>query len=301
MDDEKLPYDDAPIGIFDSGYGGLTVAREICELLPQENIVFVGDSARCPYGPRELGEVDGFVQQICRWLIMRHVKLIVIACNTATAAGLSHAQRRFPVPVVGVVEPGARAAAHTTANRKVGVIATQGTVDSGVYADAIRHLDAGIAVTSAPAPRFVEIAEMGVELLGDVAESGADGVTSDVSEVFVRPEFEGVAREYLDPLRQEGIDTLVLGCTHYPLLKELIGSVMGNDVTLVSSAEETARDVAEMLERRCALAPCDNEARREFYTTGSDVDEFRRFGELVLVRPMDSVSCIDLDDGGDAS
>ena len=146
-------FDNAPIGVFDSGFGGLTVAREIAKALPEESIIYVGDSARCPYGPRSLSEVDGFVQQIGSWLVQRGVKLIVIACNTATAAGLAHAQQTFPVPVIGVVEPGARAAAHATRNKRVGVIATKATVESDAYTKAIRHLDAGITVFSTAALR----------------------------------------------------------------------------------------------------------------------------------------------------
>ncbi len=288
-------FDDAPIGIFDSGYGGLTVVREICEHLPQENIVFVGDSARCPYGPRDLAEVDRFVQQICKLLISRHVKMIVVGCNTATAAGLAHAQRSFSVPIIGVVEPGARTAVRMTVNRKVGVIATQGTVDSHVYSDAISHLDVGISVFSAAAPRFVEIAEMGVKLFDGVIQEDEGDLPSNVSSVYVRPEFEEVAREYLEPLKDHDIDTLVMGCTHYPLLKDLIGHVMGDEVALVSSAAETAREVAETLSLRCALAHLGNEAYREFLTTGDDVDEFKRFGERVLSHPMDHTAHVDLE------
>ena len=131
------PFNDAPIGIFDSGFGGLTVAREIAKELPEESIVYFGDTARCPYGPRSQDEVDGFVQQICTWLVGRDVKLLVIACNTATAAGLEHAQQRFSIPVIGAVIPGARAAARATKNRRVGVIATKGTVESGCYPQAL--------------------------------------------------------------------------------------------------------------------------------------------------------------------
>lgn len=284
-------FDNAPIGVFDSGYGGLTVVREICRRLPGENILFVGDSARCPYGPRDLSEVEGFVQQICSWLVGQGVKMIVIACNTATAAGLSRAQRAFPVPIVGVVEPGARAAAHATLNRKVGVIATKGTVASNVYSEAIRHLDAGITVFSTPTPRFVEIAELGIKM----AEGPIESYMSEASKVYVRPEFEEIAREYLEPLRRCGIDTLVLGCTHYPLLKALIGSVVGREVTLVSSAEETARDVEEILARRRAFAQRGNASRRRFLTSGDDIEEFRRFGSRVLSMPMDDVSHVDFE------
>lgn len=289
---EAAACNDAPIGVFDSGFGGLTVACEIAGKLPCESIVYVGDSARCPYGPRTLAEVDGFVQQIGSWLVERGVKMVVIACNTATAAGLAHAQRTFPVPVIGVVEPGARAAAHATRNRRVGVIATKATVESGAYTDAIRHIDAGITVFSTAAPRFVEIAEQGVRM----AEGPIESYTSLASKVYVRPEFQEIAREYLEPLRRCDIDTLVLGCTHYPLLKALIGSVVGHGVALVSSAREVALDVAEILGRRQELASSDHVANYEFYTTGSDIDEFRKFGSRVFQTPMETVVHIDLAD-----
>ena len=273
-------FDDAPIGVFDSGFGGLTVARELAKALPRESIVYLGDSARCPYGPRTLQEVDGFVQQIGGWLVDRGVKMVVIACNTATAAGLAHAQRTFPVPVIGVVEPGARAAAHATRNNRVGVVATK----------AIRHLDAGITVFSTATPRFVEIAEQGIRM----AEGPLENYTSLASKVYIRPAFEEIAREYLEPLRRAGVDTLVLGCTHFPLLKALIGGVMGREVTLISSSTEAARDVAEILARRGAYARADHEARYEFYTTGDDLEEFRGFGSRVFREPIDKVAHVDL-------
>lgn len=283
-------YDNRPIGVFDSGYGGLTVARALQKRLPEESLVYFGDSARCPYGPRDQAEVDHFVQQICTWLLGHDVKMIVIACNTATAAGLAHAQRVFPVPVVGVVEPGARAAAHATLNRRVGVIATKGTVESNAYSDAIRHIDAGITVFSTATPRFVEIAELGLKM----AEGPIEDYLSDASKVYIRPEFEEIAREYLEPLRRCEIDTLVLGCTHYPLLKALIGGVVGRPVTLVSSADETARDVDHILRRRHSLACPGNVPAHAFFTTGPDVEEFRRFGSRVLARPMDVAGHVEL-------
>ncbi len=290
MDENAAPsFDNAPIGVFDSGFGGLTVAREVAKALPDESIVYLGDSARCPYGPRSLEEVDGFVQQIGGWLVERGVKLIVIACNTATAAGLAHAQQTFPVPVVGVVEPGARAAVHATKSRRVGVIATKATVDSGAYTSAIRHLDAGITVFSTATPRFVEIAEQGLRM----AEGPIEDLTSLASKVYVRPAFQEIAREYLEPLRRCDIDTLVLGCTHFPLLKALIGSVVGREVTLISSAKEAARDVAAILERRGALAEPGRVPSHEFYTTGADVEEFRSFGSRVFRLPVDTVGHVD--------
>lgn len=288
--DANEAYSCAPIGVFDSGFGGLTVAREIAKALPQESLIYVGDSARCPYGPRDLSEVDGFVQQIGAWLVAQGVKMIVIACNTATAAGLAHAQRTFPVPVIGVVEPGARAAVHATRNRRVGVIATKGTIVSGAYAKAIRHIDAGITVFSTATPRFVEIAERGIRM----AEGPVEDYTSLASKVYIRPAFQEIAKEYLEPLRRCEIDTLVLGCTHYPLLKALIGAVVGRDVTLISSAKEAARDVREILDRKRALAPEGTVPLRRFYTTGNDIDEFRSFGGRVFRQPLESVEHLDL-------
>ncbi len=288
--DANEAYSCAPIGVFDSGFGGLTVAREIAKALPQESLIYVGDSARCPYGPRDLSEVDGFVQQIGAWLVAQGVKMIVIACNTATAAGLAHAQRTFPVPIIGVVEPGARAAVHATRNRRVGVIATKGTIDSGAYAKAIRHIDAGITVFSTATPRFVEIAERGIRM----AEGPVEDYTSLASKVYIRPAFQEIAKEYLEPLRRCEIDTLVLGCTHYPLLKALIGAVVGRDVTLISSAKEAARDVREILDRKRALAPEGTVPVRRFCTTGNDIDEFRSFGGRVFRQPLESVEHLDL-------
>lgn len=286
----KLPAT-APIGVFDSGFGGLTVAREISKALPNESIIYLGDSARCPYGPRDLSEVDGFVQQIGSWLMDRGVKMIVIACNTATAAGLAHAQQTFPVPVIGVVEPGARAAVQTTKNRRVGVIATKATVESGAYARAIRNIDAGITVFSTATPRFVEIAEQGIRM----ADGPIENYTSLASKVYIRPEFQEIAREYLEPLRRCGIDTLVLGCTHFPLLKALIGGVIGRDVTLISSAKEASRDVEQILGRRGQLADLLHEPTYRFYTTGTDLDEFASFGSRVFRRPIGKVEHVDLD------
>lgn len=283
-------YNDAPIGVFDSGFGGLTVAREIAKALPQESIVYLGDSARCPYGPRDLSEVDGFVQQIGSWLVNRGVKIVVIACNTATAAGLLHAQQALPVPVIGVVEPGARAASQATKNRRVGVIATKATVESNAYTTAIRHLDGDITVFSTATPRFVEIAEQGIRM----AEGPIENYTSLASKVFIRPAFQEIAKEYLEPLRRCEIDTLVLGCTHFPLLKALIGSTMGRDVVLISSAKEAAHDVAEILENYKAFARSGHEPSYEFFTTGNDVEEFRSFGSRVFREPINVVAQVNL-------
>ncbi len=271
----------APIGIFDSGLGGLTVAREIARALPDESFVYFGDTARCPYGPRDLDEVRRFVLEIGTWLERRRVKLIVIACNTGTAAGLALAQQAFTVPVIGVVEPGARAAVMATLNRRVGVIATVGTVESGAYSTAIRGIDAGVTVFSAATPRFVDIVEEGLR-----RDAGAvEGLLAEMTDVFVRPSFHEIARDYLDPLKRSGVDTLVLGCTHFPLLSAAIGQAMGPRVSLISSAEETAREVAETLGRREQLAEPGSSAAYAFATTG-DVAEFERLGSRVFGRPI---------------
>lgn len=288
---EQFPsFDNAPIGIFDSGFGGLTVAREIAKELPNESIVYFGDTARCPYGPRSQEEVDGFVQEICAWLASRGVKMIVIACNTATAAGLKHAQQRFDVPVIGAVEPGARAAARATRNRRVGVIATKGTVESECYPKAIRHIDAGITVFSTATPKFVDIVEQGIRL----AKGPIEDLYSSASKVFIRPAFQEIARDYLEPLRRCEVDTLVLGCTHYPMLKALIGGVVGREVRLVSSAEEMAKDVRETLSLRGQFASPDRAPTYEFFTSSPDVEDFQNFGSRVFNRPLPQPTHVNL-------
>lgn len=282
----------APIGIFDSGFGGLTVARAIHERLPQESLVFFGDTARCPYGPRDLREVRGFVRQICTWLSKHDVKLIVIACNTATAAGLALAQMEFDVPVIGVVEPGARGAVRMTRNRRVGVIATQATVDSGIYPDTIRNLDAGVTAFSTATPRFVEIVEDGIRR----SNSPIERLTAEASDVYLRPAFQTIARDYLDPIKKAGVDTLVLGCTHYPVLAPLIQQAVGENVSIISSSEETAKEVVETLTYRGHLADGSLEQHSSFYTTGEDLDDFRNIGEHIFGYPIDDLSYVDIKD-----
>ena len=282
----------APIGIFDSGFGGLTVARAIHERLPQASLVFFGDTARCPSGPRDLREVRGFVRQICTWLSKHDVKLIVIACNTATAAGLALAQMEFDVPVIGVVEPGARGAVRMTRNRRVGVIATQATVDSGIYPDTIRNLDAGVTTFSTATPRFVEIVEDGIRR----SNSPIERLTAEASDVYLRPAFQTIARDYLDPIKKAGVDTLVLGCTHYPVLAPLIQQAVGENVSIISSSEETAKEVVETLTYRGHLADGSLEQHSSFYTTGEDLDDFRNIGGHIFGYPIDDLSYVDIED-----
>ncbi len=279
---------DLPIGVFDSGLGGLTVVRELMHALPHESITYVGDSARCPYGPRSRSEVRRFVLEIGTWLTRHTIKLLVIACNTATAAGLALAQEAFDVPVIGVVEPGARAAVKATRNRRVGVIGTVGTIESGAYSRAVRTIDAGVTVFSAAAPKFVDIVEAGLRM----DDGAVEDLMSSTSEVFIRPAFYELARDYLDPLKRAGVDTLVLGCTHFPLLSTAIQQVVGPGVRLISSAEETAREVAETLAARDHARHGGN-GEHAFVTTG-DPEEFARLGSRILGVTMEHVSQLPL-------
>ena len=223
--------DPRPIGVFDSGLGGLTVVRAIMDELPLESIIYFGDQARFPYGPRPLGEIREFALQIAGHLLEQDVKMIVVACNAATSAALPDAAEAVPVPVIGVVEPAVRAALHATRNHQVGLIGTQATVQSRSYERALARLDptGAVTMTSQACPRFVEFVERGDTTSAELLD---------------------VARTYLRPLQDSGIDTLILGCTHYPLLRGAIHHVMGPDVLIISSAEETANDVYTVLTER---------------------------------------------------
>ncbi|SFE84292.1 glutamate racemase [Flavimobilis marinus] len=220
---------DAPIGIFDSGVGGLTVARAIIDQLPHESLVYIGDTANTPYGPKPLATVRALALEVMDRLVDEGVKMLVIACNTASAAVLRDARERYTIrrglPVVEVIVPAARRAVAATRSGKVGVIGTRATIESRAYEDAFAVAQ-GLALTSQACPEFVELIEAGVTSGPDVLD---------------------VAHRYLDPVRAAGVDTLVLGCTHYPLLTGAISYVMGDGVTLVSSAEETAKDVYRTL------------------------------------------------------
>ena len=249
----------APIGIFDSGVGGLTVARAIIDQLPHESILYVGDTARGPYGPRPLAEVRSFALEIMDQLVAAGVKAIVIACNSASAATLRDARERYDVPLIEVIQPAARRAVSATRTGKVGVIGTQATIDSGAYLDAFAAAPQ-LEITSIACPQFVEFVERG--------ETSGEAITK-------------IANEYLRPLVEDGIDTLVLGCTHYPLLTGVISYVMGNDVTLVSSADETAKDLYRTLvEHNLLRATSDGAPTYKFVSTG-DSESFatlaRRF------------------------
>lgn len=258
---------DAPIGIFDSGFGGLTVARSVLDQLPHEPIIYLGDTARQPYGPKPISAVRGYALECLDHLVDLGVKALVIACNSASAAVLRDARERYDVPVVEVIVPATRRAAAATKTGNVGVICTQSTAASKAYDDAFAA-NPQIRVHTQACPKFVEFVEAGVT-------SG--------------PELLSAAEAYLQPLIAADIDTLVLGCTHYPLLTGVLSYVMGENVTLVSSAEETAKDVYALLvssgnERNTALGRPDH----RFLTTGR-ADEFRTLGGRFLGPELQSV------------
>ena len=238
---------DAPIGIFDSGVGGLTVARAILDQLPNESTLYIGDTARGPYGPRPLAEVRTFALETLDYLVDQGVKALVIACNTASAAMLRDARERYSVPVIEVIQPAVRRAVAATRTGRIGVIGTRATIDSKAYLDAFAAAPQ-LEITSIACPLFVEFIERG--------ETSGEAITK-------------VAREYLQPVMDADVDTLVLGCTHYPLLTGVISYVMGNGVSLVSSAEETAKDLYRTLVENSLLrSPSTTPASHRFLATG---------------------------------
>jgi glutamate racemase len=261
---------DAPIGIFDSGVGGLTVARAVSALLPQESILYIGDTARSPYGPKPIAHVRRYALEVLDDLVEQGVKMLVIACNTASAAMLRDARERYDVPVVEVINPAVRTAMSTTRNGRVGVIGTAGTISSGAYQDML-GVNEQLTVFAQACPRFVEFVEAGV--------TGS-------------PEVLAVAEEYLAPLRHAGVDTLVLGCTHYPFLEGAISYVMGPDVSLVSSDTETAKDVYRQLVSRDLLAGPDAEPQHVYEATGASADEFLRLAHRLMGREVSSVRLV---------
>jgi glutamate racemase len=243
----------APIGIFDSGIGGLTVARAVYDRLPGESTIYFGDTARVPYGPKSPDTVRRYSLEILHWLLGQGVKAVVIACNTSTAHALETLQAESPVPVIGVIEPGARAAAAATHGGPVGVIGTAGTIASNAYAKAIRRVKPDVRVE--------------------------------------HPAAELIAREYLTPLRQVGVDALVLGCTHYPLLKPLLERVMGTEVRLIDSGQETAAVVAATLEQRDLAAPPGTEAFHRF-AVSDDEARFLQVGSRFIGDRLDSAELV---------
>lgn len=264
------PVDERPIGMFDSGFGGLSVARALIDLAPEEHLVYVGDTGRYPYGPRPLSEVRAFALQISRWLVDEHdVKLIVVACNTASAAALGALRRLLSVPVVGVIEPGVRAAGRATRNRRVGVIGTVGTIGSGAYQEAFANLSVPVELVCAACPGFVEFVERG--------ETRSDQVAV-------------LAERLLAPVRERAIDTLLLGCTHYPFLARTIADVVGREVVLVSSADETAFEVCDGLARH-AIGRSGGAGSLRFFSSG-DVAWFRDVGGRLFGEELGDVGAL---------
>ena len=245
----------APIGMFDSGVGGLTVARAVIDLLPHEGVIYFADAARFPYGPRPPEEVGSFALEIADLLVEQGVKLIVVACNSAESAAFYRRQRHYDIPVVTVIEPGVKAALTATRNRRIGLIATEATVASGAYDTTLRELDPGISIVSQACPKFVDFVERG--------ETASEALLA-------------VASDYLSPLDEANVDTLILGCTHYPLLSGVIQYVMGDGVVLVSSAESTATEVYRTLLGNDLLNRSDQPGEHRFITSGEET----LFGEL---------------------
>ena len=264
--------DPRPVGVFDSGMGGLTVLHECLVTMPHEDFVYLGDHARLPYGPRPLREIRRYARELGHFLETQGVKLVVAACNAATSAALPQLQEELGVPVVGVITPEAHAAVLTTRNRRVGLMATQATVAAGRYAELVHTLDAGVRFFPVACPRLVPLIE---------SDEPFGAETTDA------------VRDYAQPLKTAGVDTVILGCTHYPLIRPIFQRVLGRGVTLIFSAEETAREVAETLARKGIENDADREGAYRFLTTG-DPAAFRALGERFLQLPLGEVEHVDV-------
>jgi glutamate racemase len=264
--------DGRPIGVFDSGMGGLTVLHECLVTMPHEDFVYLGDGARLPYGPRPLDEIRRFALEIGAYLEAQGVKMVLVACNAATSAGLYELQEASSVPVIGVIVPEAHAAVQATRKRRVGLLATQATVDAGRYEELIHALDASVSLHPVACPLLVPLIE-GDDPFG---EKTAEAV-----------------REYAAPLKEADVDTVILGCTHYPIIRPILQRVFGRDVALVFSADETAREVAETLARKGIENDPKREGRYRFLTTGSP-ETFRATGARFLQLPIAEVEHVTL-------
>ncbi|MCA0969889.1 glutamate racemase [Halobacillus litoralis] len=263
-----------PIGVIDSGVGGLTVARELMRQLPKERFIYLGDTQRCPYGPRPEDEVRAFTWQMVNYLLEKEIKMLVIACNTATAFTLEELQEQLSIPVIGVIEPGARAAIKVSQNKRIGVIGTEGTINSKAYPNALRAIDAKIRVNDLACPPFVPMVEDGIL-------EGAEA--------------EGVVARTLTPLKEMNhIDTLILGCTHYPLIRHLVQKEMGDHIQVISSGEETAREASLILAYHRALNTSNEQPVHEFYTTG-DIEKFRVVANSWFEDPVQILELVELE------
>ncbi len=266
----------APIGVFDSGIGGLTVVQEILRQIPDEKVIYFGDTARVPYGSKSQITVIRYVRQIVRFLETKGVKAIVAACNTASSIAIDTIERELDIPIIGVVKPGARTAARVTKNGRIGVIATDATIDSGMYTRYLHSINPDLAVFGKSCPLFVPLVEEGML---------QDSVT------------EEMARRYLAEIREQNVDTLILGCTHYPLLRPVIGRCMGDEVELVNPAYETAVSLKEMLGEEGLLAeplPAGERIRHEFYVSDA-AEKFRIFANSILPCDIRQAEVVDIE------
>lgn len=267
----------APIGVFDSGVGGLTVAREIMRQIPNEKIVYFGDTARVPYGSKSQETVTRFSKQIVRFLETHQVKTIVVACNTASAYALDELEQEIDIPIIGVVKPGAKVAAEVTRNGKIGVIATEATIGSRIYSKYIKELNKDVTIYGKACPLFVPLVEEGL---------WQDPVTDEI------------AKRYLAELIDLDIDTLILGCTHYPLIRSTLGRIIGEDVTLVNPAYETARELKELLTQRGLLneeEPRLGENKYQFYVSDG-AEKFKRFANSIIKYGILSAKTINIEE-----
>ena len=253
----------APIGVFDSGVGGLTVAREIMRQIPNERIVYFGDTARVPYGSKSKDIITKYSRQIIRFLLTENVKAIVIACNTASAFALDTMQKEFDIPIIGVLKPGAKVEAKTTVIGRIGLIGTEGTIHSGMYAQFIKSIKPDVEVIGKPCPLFVPLVEEGML---------HDTITDQVAE------------RYLSTLKDKNIDTLIMGCTHYPLLRSTIRRVMGESVNLVNPAYETAIELKKLLENKNLANVCDVDSPSSMYRfyVSDAAEKFKAFANSIL-------------------
>ncbi|MBD5444895.1 MAG: glutamate racemase [Lachnospiraceae bacterium] len=274
---EKELLCNAPIGVFDSGVGGLTVAREIMRQLPNERIVYFGDTARVPYGNKSKETVTRFSRQIVRFLQMQDVKAIVVACNTASAYALDELEQEVDIPIIGVVKPGAKTAIEATHNGKIGVIATQATISSGIYKRYIEENDMSVSVVEKACPLFVPLVEEGL---------WEDPVTDEI------------ARRYLSELIDIDIDTLILGCTHYPLIRSTVGRIMGDKVTLVNPAYETARELKELLIKEDLESDKRPELGTELYRffVSDAAEKFQKFANSIIPYGILSAKTINIEE-----
>ncbi|MET3196314.1 glutamate racemase [Bacillus sp. OAE603] len=260
-----------PIGVIDSGVGGLTVAKQMIRQLPNEEIYYVGDTLRCPYGSRSYDEIRQFTWEMTNFLLDKDIKMLVIACNTSTSIVLQEMREKLPIPVIGVVHPGARAAIKLTKNNQIGVIGTNATIHSHAYKHALKRIN-----------RSVEIIELACPEFAGIVESGR----------YIQPDIFDLIQEALSPLKESSIDTLILGCTHYPLLSSIIQEVIGSQIKLISSGDQTALEVSAILDQQNLLST-KKSVSHSFFTTGNPV-AFRKIASSIFQEPLEHIIQIKL-------